>query len=91
MSVICSLPHSQLRSDIPYMIDANRVQCGRVSVHRAANAAASVTNGSDGGQPGGQPRLAVRARMPSVARSAPSDSTGKMFAAFQSGWMSDQS
>ena len=90
MSVICSSPHSQLRSDIPYMIVATGSSAD-ASVHGAAHAAASVTNGSGGGQPGGQPRLAVRARMPSVARNAPSDSTGKMFAAFQSGWMSDQS
>ena len=39
----------------------------------------------------GSPRATVRERMPSVARSAPSDRMGKMSAFAQSGWMSDQS
>lgn len=37
------------------------------------------------------PRATVRARIPRVARSAPSDRTGKIPASFQAGSMDDQS
>ncbi len=55
---------------------------------RALRAAVEVTVAP--GEPG-YPRATVRARMPRVARSAPSEMTGKIPAAFQSGWIDDQS
>jgi len=52
--------------------------------HRSQVDRSQVDNSDDG-------RFAVLARIPNVARNAPSEMTGKMFASFHTGSMDDQS